>query len=187
MGDRLFTKKTDLQIGAVTRTDSFDQTFYYDGELGVRYHPEETLFKLWAPTATGVKLKLLNPNGDTLEIVDLSRIEKGVWTVLVGKDVEYYRYTYIICVNLQWKEAVDPYTVSVTANGTEGVIIDLNKTKIPKRELPPLESAVDSMIYETHIRDFTIHPHSGVTQKGTYNGAAELNKGLTGDQLVFPM
>ena len=27
-------RKTDLQIGAVTRTDSFDQTFYYDGELG---------------------------------------------------------------------------------------------------------------------------------------------------------
>ena len=52
-------RKTDLQIGAVTRTDSFDQTFYYDGELGVRYHPKETLFKIWAPTATGVKLKVI--------------------------------------------------------------------------------------------------------------------------------
>ena len=175
-------RKTDLQIGAVTRTDSFDQTFYYDGDLGVQYHPEETQFKIWAPTATGVKLKLLKPNEDTQEIFNLSRIEKGVWTVSVGRDVEYYRYTYLICVNLQWKEAVDPYTVSVTANGTEGVIIDLNKTKIPNRELPPLESAVDSIIYETHIRDFTIHPNSGVIQKGTYNGAAELNtKGIDGN------
>src|SRR3954470_4007283 len=162
-------RKTDLQIGAVTRTDSFDQTFYYDGDLGVQYHPEETQFKIWAPTATGVKLKLLKPNEDKQEIFNLSRIEKGVWTVSVGRNIEYYRYTYLICVNLQWKEAVDPYTVSVTANGTEGVIIDLNKTKIPNRELPPLESAVDSIIYETHIRDFTIHPNSGVTQKGTYS------------------
>ena len=85
-------------------------------------------------------------------------------------------------MNLQWNEAVDPYTVSVTANGTEGVIIDLNKTKIPKRELPPLEHATDSIIYETHIRDFTIHPNSGVTHKGTYNGAAEWNtKGIEGN------
>ncbi|HVH95505.1 MAG TPA: type I pullulanase, partial [Bacillus sp. (in: firmicutes)] len=124
-------RKTDLQIGAVTRTDAFDQTFYYDGDLGVQYHPEETQFKIWAPTATGVKLKLLKPNEDKQEIFNLSRIEKGVWTVSVGRNIEYYRYTYLICVNLQWKEAVDPYTVSVTANGTEGVIIDLNKTKIP--------------------------------------------------------
>ena len=36
-------RKTDLQIGAVTRTDSFDQTFYYDGKLGVQYQPEETI------------------------------------------------------------------------------------------------------------------------------------------------
>ena len=174
-------RKTDLQIGAVTRTDSFDQIFYYDGELGVQYKPEETLFKLWAPTATGVKLKLLNPNGASQELFDLNRIENGVWTASIKRDVEYYRYTYLVCVNLQWKEAIDPYTVSVTANGTEGVIIDLNKTKIPKRELPPLESAVDSVIYETHIRDFTIHPNSGVAQKGTYNGAAQLNtKGIDG-------
>ena len=97
----------------------------------------------------------------------------------LGKMLNIIVIRYLICVNLQWKEAVDPYTVSVTANGTEGVIIDLNKTKIPKRELPPLESAVDSIIYETHIRDFTIHPNSGVTQKGTYNGAAQLNtKGI---------
>lgn len=26
--------KTDLQIGAVIRTDAFDDLFYYDGELG---------------------------------------------------------------------------------------------------------------------------------------------------------
>ncbi len=174
-------RKTDLQIGAVTRTDSFDQAFYYNGELGVHYHPEETLFKIWAPTATGVKLKLLTPDEDNEETFELMRMEKGVWTVSIRRDIEYFRYSYLICVNLQWKEAVDPYTVAVTANGTEGVIIDLNKTKIPKRQLPPLEAAVDSIIYETHIRDFTIHPNSGITKKGTYQGAGEWGtKGLDG-------
>jgi len=172
-------RKTDLQIGAVTRTDSFDQTFYYDGKLGVQYHPDETIFKLWAPTATAVKLKLMNPDEKKQETIELIRIENGVWTVSVKQDLEYFRYSYLVCVNLQWKEAVDPYTVSVTANGVEGVIIDLNKTKLSKRMLQPLEQAVDSIIYEMHIRDFTMHPNSGVLQKGTFKGATEMDAKAT--------
>src|SRR3954452_17166582 len=37
-------RKTDLQIGAVTRTDQFDETFYYDGKLGVHYQSNDTIF-----------------------------------------------------------------------------------------------------------------------------------------------
>ncbi len=50
--------------------------------------------------------------------------------------------------------------------------------KKPKRRspyLPPFEHAVDAIIYETHIRDFTIHPNSGVKHKGLYLGAGEVN------------
>ncbi|WP_338449150.1 type I pullulanase [Niallia oryzisoli] len=168
-------RKTDLQIGAVTRTGAFDERFYYDGHLGAFYQPDQTTFKLWAPTATGVKLKLMSSDRSDQEIIDLTREEKGVWTVSVKRDLENSLYTYLVCVNLQWKEAVDPYTVAVNANGQEGVIIDLNKTNRVKRVLPPLEKAVDSVIYETHIRDLTIHPNSGVSNKGTYIGAAEMD------------
>lgn len=34
---------------------------------------------------------------------------------------------------------------------------------------------MDAIIYETHIRDFTIHPNSGVQHKGLYLGAGEVN------------
>jgi pullulanase len=174
-------RKTDLQIGAVTRTPQFDYAFDYDGKLGVTYDQNETSFKLWAPTATNVKLKLISSDGTEPEMIDMIRGDRGVWSLTVHKDIEYYRYTYLVCVNLNWEEAVDPYAVSVTANGEEGVVVDLNKTKISKRLLPPLENAVDSIIYETHIRDFTIHPNSGVHHKGTYMGAAECNtKGKDG-------
>lgn len=174
-------RKTDLQMGAVTRTERFDEIFYYDGALGSRYKPNETLFTLWAPTATEVKLQLKSPDESNQETIDLIRAEKGIWKVSIERDVENFRYTYLVCVNLQWKEAVDPYAVAVTANGSEGVIIDLTKTALPKLSLPPLEHAVDSMIYETHIRDLTIHPNSGVLHKGTYQGAAEIDtKGSNG-------
>jgi pullulanase len=166
-------RKTDLQMGAVTRTDRFDETFYYDGTVGVHYQPNETHFTLWAPTATGVKLRLKSPDESNQETIDLIRGAKGIWTVSVKRDVENFRYMYSVCVNLEWKEAVDPYAVAVTANGTEGVIIDLTKTVLPKLSLPPLEHAVDSIIYETHIRDLTIHSNSGVFHKGMYKGVAE--------------
>jgi pullulanase len=166
-------RKTDLQIGAVIRTEKFDQIFYYEGKLGVQYQRNESIFKLWAPTATKVKLKLFTPDGSSFETIDMSRIEKGVWTTNIHSDLECYQYVYLVCVNRIWNEAVDPYVVSVTANGTKGVIIDLNKTKIPQSELPALKHVTDSIIYETHIRDFTIHRDSGVNHKGTYEGVSE--------------
>ena len=38
-------RETDLQIGAVTRTEAFDHLFYYDGKLGVEYHPMKSLLR----------------------------------------------------------------------------------------------------------------------------------------------
>lgn len=38
---------------------------------------------------------------------------------------------------------------------------------------PPRHSASDTVIYETHVRGFTIHPSSGVLQRGTFAGVVE--------------
>lgn len=168
-------RKTDLQIGAVTRTKKFDELYYYDGKLGVQYGSNKTFFRLWAPTATMVKLQLFSPDRSQQKELDMIRGEKGLWTLEVKEELENYHYMYSVCVNNEWREAVDPYAIAVTANGEEGVIVDLNKTKIQKKELPPLENKVDSIIYETHIRDFSIHESSGVSHKGKYNGAAEID------------
>ncbi|PLR98189.1 type I pullulanase [Bacillus sp. T33-2] len=166
--------KTDLQIGAVIRTPEFDQFFYYGGnDLGAAFSPEKTVFKLWAPTATNVKINLISPDSGESEHVPMTRLENGVWTIEVERNLEMYRYTYLVCINLEWREAVDPYARAVTVNGKYGAIIDLEHTKTEKPGLPPLEHHVDAVIYETHIRDFTIHPCSGVQHKGTYSGAAE--------------
>ncbi|MBA2873857.1 type I pullulanase [Thermaerobacillus caldiproteolyticus] len=170
---------TDLQIGAVIRTKEFDEQFFYNGnDLGVIYTRQQTTFKLWAPTATEVKLKLLEPKTGKEEHIPLERTERGVWTVTVFRDIEGMHYNYLVCVNLVWREAVDPYAVAVSMNGEYGVIVDLTKTHIPKPSLPPLLSPTDAIIYEAHIRDFTIHPDSGIVHKGMYLGLTEL--GTTG-------
>src|SRR5580658_11255389 len=38
---------------------------------------------------------------------------------------------------------------------------------------PPKHSATDTVIYETHVRGFTIHPSSGVAHPGTFAGLIE--------------
>jgi isoamylase len=38
---------------------------------------------------------------------------------------------------------------------------------------PPKHSASDTVIYETHVRGFTIHPSSGVVRPGTFTGLTE--------------
>ena len=168
---------TDLQIGAVIRTPLFDKQFYYDGPLGVHYASDQSTFYLWAPTAQQVKLVLQSPDSSSKErrIVEMERQEKGVWKTTYLADLEGYYYSYLVLINLEWKEAIDPYAVAVSVNGETGVIVDLNKTKRQKPVLPPLEQSVDSIIYEAHIRDLTIHPDSGIQQKGKYVGVAELN------------
>ncbi|WP_080844384.1 type I pullulanase [Cytobacillus gottheilii] len=176
---------TDLQIGAVIRTKEFDDIFYIERRLGFTYTKEATSFSLWAPTAGTVKLRLFNNDGRESEKWPMNRGEKGVWELTIDGDLEGRKYTYLVCVNLRWQEAVDPYAVALTPNGEHGVIVNLKKTAMTKRELPRLSSPVDAIIYETHIRDFTIHHDSGVSQKGLYNGAAEINTkssdgGLTG-------
>jgi pullulanase len=174
--------RTDLQIGAVIRTEPFDEAFYYDGDLGVKCGNDQSHFKLWAPTATQVKLKLQPPNSSFSEILKMKREERGVWSVEVNRDLEFYRYTYLLLVNQEWREAVDPYAVAATANGELGVIVKLEKTHRQKPKLPEFVHPVDAIIYETHIRDFTIHPNSGVKHKSLYLGAGELHtKGKGGE------
>src|SRR5579875_3308288 len=177
-----YNGKTDLQIGAVIRTEVFDQKFYYEGDdLGVTFGPDGVCFKLWAPTAVQVKLKLKPPESPFSEILKMKRYDRGIWSIVINRELENFQYSFLLQINQEWREAVDPYVKAVTANGKSGVILNLEKTREPRTELPPIESPVDAIIYETHIRDFTIHPGSGIKHKGLYLGAGELHaKGKDG-------
>ena len=166
--------ETDLQIGAVIRTEEFDQLYFYGGnDLGMNYTPEKVTFKLWAPTASKVKLKLFKSDESKHELFSMKRLDKGIWSIEVDSSLELYSYSFLVCINLIWREAVDPYAVAVTANGEHGVIIDPEKTHVPKVSPPEFGRPVEAIIYEAHIRDLTMHPNSGAVNKGTYLGAAE--------------
>lgn len=167
--------ETDLQIGAVIRTAAFDETYFYEGtDLGANYKKEETVFKVWAPTARFAKVRIYRENEEYTDY-EMKRGDKGVWSCILQEDLEGAQYTFLVCINLVWNEAVDPYAKSVSANGQYGIVINMEKVSVTKYTLPKFPSSVDAILYEMHIRDMTMHPNSGVKRKGMYKGLMEEN------------
>lgn len=155
----------------------FDKLFYYDGtDLGLTYQPEESTFRLWAPTASEAYI-LLYPDRQSAEArrFAMTRDVKGTWLLKVGENLQGMFYTYQVLIGDQWNEAVDPYAAAVGVNGDRAYILDMASTD-PKHwteDKPPLPSPLDAVIYELHVRDYTIHPDSGVKHRGKFKGLAE--------------
>ncbi|MCT1398803.1 type I pullulanase [Paenibacillus sp. p3-SID867] len=155
----------------------FDKLFYYDGtDLGLTYQPEESTFRLWAPTASEAYI-LLYPDWQSAEArrFAMTRDVKGTWLLKVGENLQGMFYTYQVLIGDQWNEAVDPYAAAVGVNGDRAYILDMASTD-PKHwteDKPPLPSPLDAVIYELHVRDYTIHPDSGVKHRGKFKGLAE--------------
>jgi len=166
---------TDLQVGGVIRSPLFDEKYAYDGEdLGASYSKDKTIFKIWAPTAYKVRLRFYLDTKETYIEHFMKRTNNGVWEYEVDGDCEGFIYSFLVCVNLIWREAVDPYAKAVTVNGERGVVIDLLKTpQVDQIKLNNTDVPTDYIIYETSIRDFTSFPSSGVKHKSTYKGFIE--------------
>ncbi len=62
----------------------------------------------------------------------MKREDKGVWSVNLNQDLEYYQYMFLVLVNQEWCEVVDPYACAVTANGEQGVVVKLDQTQRAK-------------------------------------------------------
>ncbi|MGG1575518.1 type I pullulanase [Fictibacillus sp. NRS-1165] len=170
-----------LKTGAVVRTKEFDEVFAYEKkDLGAVYSPEKTVFKVWAPTASTVRLKLFTSASTAFEH-PMKLGDRGVWEAEIAGDHHLHEYCYLVRVNHTVNEAIDPYAKAVTVNGKRGVVIDLNKTNPEGWETVnsplPLKKT-DSIIYELHVRDFSIHPSSGMKHKGKYMAFTE--KGTSG-------
>ena len=153
------------EIAAVP-TDIFDsaafaQDYVYDGDdLGAVIRGDETVFKVWAPTAAWVRLNLFQDGaeGEAYETLDMEKAEKGVWTATAAcGHGTYYTYTVATAVGVQ--EAVDPYARAVGVNGNRGMVIDLPSTD-PEgfrdgAYFGGIDTYADAVIWEVHVRDFS--------------------------------
>ena len=166
--------RTSLQFGYIVRTTEFDQLFNYEGDdLGATYDQHETTFKVWAPIANQVKIEIQQPH--SLTTYDLIRYSHGVWSITIPGNLELASYIYLVKVNGQWNQATDPYALASTPNHKRSVVINPQKVALPlhKEKLAPLASYTDAIIYEMHVRDFSIHQNSGIKHVGKFLGVCE--------------
>ena len=159
-----------LDIRYVVRTGYFEDNFYYDGnDLGCTYTQRLTKFKVWAPTSHQTILELEDLNGK-IKFYPMIREEKGVWVVNITGDIEGYKYRYGVQIGGHLKFAIDPYAYSSLPNHTKSVVMDLTKICVENKsfKLEKLNSLLDTIVYELHVRDFSMSEYSGIKNKGKF-------------------
>jgi len=190
-----------IAIDAAYASDKFAAEYTYTGDdLGAAYTGSATTFRLWAPTAESVEVLLYSTGSDgevgaaSLGKYAMTEDVNGTWIVTIQGDLKNVYYTYGVKVGGEEIEANDPYSVATGVNGLRSMVTDLNSTDpigwSSDRNPNPVSSQTDAVIYELHVRDFSIDASSGVsyanrgkfmafTEEGTtVNGAGQTASGI---------
>lgn len=172
-------KEDNASMKKINSFECFDDYPVYDGnDLGAVYANDKTVFKLWAPTASEVKLKLYEDGdgGQPMETIDMAPGVNGTWTCRKSGDLNGIYYTYSITIGNQTNETVDPYARAAGVNGSRGMVIDLGAAAPEGFEndvRPPFGNATDAVIYEIHVRDLSSDTSSGIRNAGKFLGFTE--------------
>lgn len=165
---------------------------YNGNDLGLSYSTAQSTFKIWSPRADAARIIFYtSPLGnDQIERILLNKSENGTWSIQVNKNLKGLYYVFQVLVNNNWlAEVPDPYAKAVGTDGKRAVVVDLIDSNPMgwQNDVSPKFSnrknlqkglgglPVDAVIYELHVRDATIHPSSGASNKGKFLGLAEEN------------
>ncbi|HZL10455.1 MAG TPA: type I pullulanase [Prolixibacteraceae bacterium] len=147
---------------------------YYGGDdLGVSWSAEQTQIRIWAPTANQVELRIYKQSqgGSAIRIDLFEKAENGTWIFSLQGDLNGYYYTIRVNDGILMNETPGVDARAVGINGHRGLIFDPEKTNPEgwnNDQRIVCEYATDAIIYELHVRDFSIAPSSGMNFKGKY-------------------
>lgn len=160
----------------IVKTSRFsDENRYEKDDLGLTYAPQVSAFRVWSPVAHEIRLNLYKESG--VETIQMVRREKGMWEAVVREDLLHVPYTYMVRVNGEWKETVDPYNPFIGLNNTRSIVDDFSLLDLPEKiKLPAQNSHTDAIIYEASIRDMTSWAGCGVSEPRTFAGFVEENE-----------
>ena len=207
-GELLLASTSGDELAAATRVQIpgvLDDLYTYDGDdLGVTCSgdPAETpSFALWAPTAVSVKLHIFDTDEDRTAITDEAEVmvdddNDGVWTFAADDNAWYGKY-YLYEVEVyapSMGEVVnnmvtDPYSLGLATNSEYSLIVNLEDDATKPAGWDELEKPgefvdkeEDIVLYEIHIRDFSIYDQTvAADHRGKY-AAFTYNEGEGGDR-----
>ena len=156
---------------------------YPQNDLGAVYNPVATTIKLWSPTAKNVWVKLFaEATSSAFSTNPMICDPDGIWSVTLPGDLagKYYLYEVALPELKNRPPTVvqvnDPYARGCSANSGRTLIYNPVKTNPAGWDddrFVNLKNNVDAVLYEMHVRDFSIHPDSGTVNRGKYLGLIE--------------
>ncbi|SFP12125.1 pullulanase, type I [Ruminobacter amylophilus] len=157
-------------------TSSLAYTF-----LGASYTPTATTFRLWSPDSSNVSVTV-NGQTYTMSKTNVSGYS-DVYEAVVEGDLDGKEYQF----KVNGSDVHDPYGKMIkptnytgtgaVAENNVNIVMNMRDTDLPNgwAERPALKEREDSIVYEVHVRDFTIDSSSGVSaaNRGRYLGMVE--------------
>jgi pullulanase/glycogen debranching enzyme len=155
--------------------------------LGVLPSLKATQFRLWAPTARRVSL-CLHPGAESparRELPLARDARTGIWSAKPSSNLSGQTYTYLVDVDMPGHGLVrnrvtDPYALSLTADSRRSWVgrLDAPATQPAGWDSAPrpvpLRASTDLVIYEMHVRDFSVNDASVPTaHRGKYTAFAQ--------------
>ena len=145
------------------------------------YSSQHTQFAFWSNVAEQMEVRIYDEgtqNADEkAQIVALKKGASDFWTAKVKGDLAGKFYTVRSFQNGEWApEAPGIFAKAVSVNGQRAAIIDFAKTNPEGWEAdvrPAMPDMTDIVVYETHVRDYTMSPNSGIEHKGKFLGMTE--------------
>ena len=148
---------------------------YPGNDLGYTYTPESTTFKVWAPSAEQVLLKLYTTGSfyeEGAQVIGIKQMlydaTTGVWSATIDGDLHKTYYTYVIKTEKGTHETQDVYSKAVGVNSARSEIVDLASTNPEGWENDRhvlLDKPNDAIVWEVHVRDFSSSDTSGVSRE----------------------
>jgi pullulanase-type alpha-1,6-glucosidase len=187
-GEGKLLDATSVQLPGV-----LDALYTYDGPLGITWAEGVPTLRLWAPTARSVQVHVFDTSSATeaSSVLPLTRdAATGVWSVTgeAGWKNKFYLYEVEVYVRSEQKvvknRVTDPYSLSLATNSTRSQLVDLSDAALAPADWdslqkPRLDAPEDIVLYELHVRDFSINDATVPADKrGTF--AAFLEKGSNG-------
>lgn len=185
MNSRLFPT---LLVGLLTFTtcrtaqvaEGYEAYPTYQGpDLGLTFDQGQARLRVWAPTAEALTLKLYaqGTGGTPVAEYDMRKSVGGTWLYeLPARPAGQFYVVQATIKGARMAEVPDPYVHAVGVNGQRGALLNpatVSPLGWDEDVRPRLGQATDVVIGEAHVRDLSMHPQSGVQQKGKYLGVAE--------------
>ncbi len=155
--------------------------FYTEDKMGTLYSKNQTTFRIFSPMADKMELLLFEEasSSSPSEELEMEKRSDGVWELSVEGDLEGVHYAYRFSSDRYGTHlANDPHATNTTGDDGYARITDI-RAQDPEGFRPVIrpeygDSPTDAVIYEVHVRDFSIDPDSGVPAelRGKYLGMA---------------